>query len=122
MYGRPKIDGELKICSSEKRSKQDRCVLLMSFHACEPVLYLYCVLMCVFAVFRYAFLFDRAMFICKKKSGETFELKEIIELHNYQIRDEPSGEKDKKKVFSSAPSFCINTCLIIPDSTLIRHL
>ncbi|XP_040891096.1 proto-oncogene vav-like isoform X2 [Toxotes jaculatrix] len=69
LYGRPKIDGELKICSSEKRSKQDR----------------------------YAFLFDKAMFVCKKKSGETFELKEIIELQNYQIRDETTGEKDNKK-------------------------
>uniref|UniRef100_A0A7N8XBW7 Osteoclast-stimulating factor 1 n=1 Tax=Mastacembelus armatus TaxID=205130 RepID=A0A7N8XBW7_9TELE len=69
LYGRPKIDGELKISSTEKKSKQDR----------------------------YAFLFDKAMFVCKKKSGETFELKEIIELQNYQIRDEPTGEKDKKK-------------------------
>uniref|UniRef100_A0A672Z579 Osteoclast-stimulating factor 1 n=1 Tax=Sphaeramia orbicularis TaxID=375764 RepID=A0A672Z579_9TELE len=68
-YGRPKIDGELKICSSEKKSKQDR----------------------------YAFLFDKAMFVCKKKSGETFELKEIIELQHYQIRDESAGEKDNKK-------------------------
>uniref|UniRef100_A0A3Q3WD22 Osteoclast-stimulating factor 1 n=1 Tax=Mola mola TaxID=94237 RepID=A0A3Q3WD22_MOLML len=69
LYGRPKIDGELKICSSEKKSKHDR----------------------------YAFLFDKAMFVCKKKSGETFELKEIIELQSYQIRDETSGEKDNKK-------------------------
>ncbi|XP_045903960.1 proto-oncogene vav-like isoform X2 [Micropterus dolomieu] len=69
LYGRPKMDGELKICSSEKKSKQDR----------------------------YAFLFDKAMFVCKKKSGETFELKEIIELQNYQIRDETTGEKDNKK-------------------------
>ncbi|XP_040002083.1 proto-oncogene vav-like isoform X3 [Xiphias gladius] len=69
LYGRPKIDGELKICSSEKRSKQDR----------------------------YAFLFDKAMFVCKKKSGEIFELKEIIELQHYQIRDETTGEKDNKK-------------------------
>lgn len=38
------------------------------------------------------------MFVCKKKSGETFELKEIVELQCYQIRDEPSGEKDNKKV------------------------
>ncbi|KAM6942246.1 proto-oncogene vav isoform 2-T2 [Lycodopsis pacificus] len=68
-YGRPKIDGELKICVPEKKSKQDR----------------------------YAFLFDKAMFICKKKSGETFELKEIIELQYYQIRDETTGEKDNKK-------------------------
>uniref|UniRef100_A0AAQ4P2J1 Osteoclast-stimulating factor 1 n=1 Tax=Gasterosteus aculeatus aculeatus TaxID=481459 RepID=A0AAQ4P2J1_GASAC len=72
-YGRPKIDGELKICSPEKKSKQDR----------------------------YAFLFDKAMFICKKKSGETFELKEIIELQYYQLRDETTGEKDNKKVFWS---------------------
>ncbi|XP_028449564.1 proto-oncogene vav isoform X3 [Perca flavescens] len=69
LYGRPKIDGELKICSPEKKSKQDR----------------------------YAFLFDKAMFICKRKSGETFELKDIIELQHYQIRDETSGEKDNKK-------------------------
>uniref|UniRef100_UPI0037E7E384 proto-oncogene vav-like n=1 Tax=Semicossyphus pulcher TaxID=241346 RepID=UPI0037E7E384 len=69
MYGRPKIDGELKICSPEKKSKQDR----------------------------YAFLFDKAMFVCKKKGGETFELKEIIELQHYQIRDETTGQKDKKK-------------------------
>lgn len=48
---------------------------------------------------RHAFLFDKAVFVCKKKGGETFELKEIIELQNYQIRDETTGEKDKKKVF-----------------------
>uniref|UniRef100_A0A8C7YTC5 Osteoclast-stimulating factor 1 n=1 Tax=Oryzias sinensis TaxID=183150 RepID=A0A8C7YTC5_9TELE len=69
LYGRPKIDGELKICSTEKKSKQDR----------------------------YAFLFDKAVVICKKKSGETFELKEMLELNHYQIRDEASGEKDNKK-------------------------
>ncbi|XP_023286311.1 proto-oncogene vav isoform X2 [Seriola lalandi dorsalis] len=69
LFGRPKIDGELKICSSEKKSKQDR----------------------------YAFLFDKAMFVCKKKGGENFELKDIIELQHYQIRDETAGEKDNKK-------------------------
>ncbi|XP_069385546.1 proto-oncogene vav-like isoform X2 [Paralichthys olivaceus] len=69
LFGRPKIDGELKICSYDKKSKQDR----------------------------YAFLFDKAMFVCKKKSGETFELKEVIELQHYQIRDETTGEKENKK-------------------------
>ncbi|XP_055080804.1 proto-oncogene vav-like [Periophthalmus magnuspinnatus] len=69
LYGRPKIDGELKICSPEKKSKQDR----------------------------YAFLFDKAMFVCKKKSGETFELKDTIDLQRYQVRDETTGEKDNKK-------------------------
>uniref|UniRef100_A0AAQ5ZJ71 Osteoclast-stimulating factor 1 n=1 Tax=Amphiprion ocellaris TaxID=80972 RepID=A0AAQ5ZJ71_AMPOC len=33
----------------------------------------------------------------KKKSGETFELKEVIELQRYQIRDETAGQKDNKK-------------------------
>uniref|UniRef100_A0A8C5DBB6 Osteoclast-stimulating factor 1 n=1 Tax=Gouania willdenowi TaxID=441366 RepID=A0A8C5DBB6_GOUWI len=69
LYGRPKIDGELKVSISEKKSKQDR----------------------------YAFLFDKAVIICKKKSGESFELKEIIELQHYEIRDETTGEKDNKK-------------------------
>uniref|UniRef100_A0A6Q2YE85 Osteoclast-stimulating factor 1 n=1 Tax=Esox lucius TaxID=8010 RepID=A0A6Q2YE85_ESOLU len=69
LYGRPKIDGELKICSTEKKSKQDR----------------------------YSFLFDKAMFVCKKKSGETMELKETIDLQNYQLRDETTSEKDNKK-------------------------
>ncbi|XP_077379785.1 proto-oncogene vav isoform X2 [Festucalex cinctus] len=69
LFGRPKMDGELKICSTEKKSKQER----------------------------YAFLFDKAMFVCKKKSGETFELKEIIALQHYQVRDETAGEKDKRK-------------------------
>ncbi|XP_057698653.1 proto-oncogene vav-like isoform X2 [Corythoichthys intestinalis] len=69
LFGRPKMDGELKICSTEKKSKQER----------------------------YAFLFDKAVFVCKKKSGETFELKEIIQLQHYQVRDETAGDKDKKK-------------------------
>ncbi|XP_061083313.1 proto-oncogene vav-like isoform X2 [Conger conger] len=69
LYGRPKIDGELKILSSEKRSKQDR----------------------------YAFLFDRAMLVCKRKSGDNLELKKLIELQNYQVKDELGGERDNKK-------------------------
>nr|XP_033781207.1 proto-oncogene vav isoform X2 [Geotrypetes seraphini] len=67
-YGRPKIDGELKISSAEKRSKMDR----------------------------YAFLLDRAVLLCKRK-GELFELKDFIHLQNYQIRDDSSGERESKK-------------------------
>lgn len=69
LFGRPKIDGEFKICNPEKKSKQDR----------------------------YGFLFDKALFVCKKRSGETMELKELIELQHYQLRDEPSGDRDSKK-------------------------
>ncbi|TTE81765.1 Proto-oncogene vav [Bagarius yarrelli] len=65
LFGRPKIDGELKICSPDKKSKQDR----------------------------YAFLFDKALVVCKKRSSESMELKELIKLQQFQLRDEPSGDK-----------------------------
>ncbi|TFJ95986.1 Proto-oncogene vav [Platysternon megacephalum] len=67
-YGRPKIDGELKVTSSEKRSKTDR----------------------------YAFLLDQALLICKRK-GDSYEMRDFIDLHTYQIRDDSLGEKDSKK-------------------------
>ncbi|XP_056412572.1 proto-oncogene vav isoform X2 [Hyla sarda] len=67
-YGKPKTDGELKISTAEKKSKLDR----------------------------YAFLFDQALLICKRK-GDTYELKELIKLHNYQIRDDSCGDRDNKK-------------------------
>ncbi|XP_048847661.1 proto-oncogene vav-like isoform X2 [Brienomyrus brachyistius] len=66
-YGRPRIDGELKICTPEKKSKQDR----------------------------YIFLFDMAMVVCKRKSGDVMGLKEIVELEHYRLSDEIE-EKDKK--------------------------
>ncbi|XP_007432565.1 proto-oncogene vav [Python bivittatus] len=67
-FGRPKIDGELKIITGEKRSKLDR----------------------------YGFLLDKALLICKRK-GDSYEMKIFIDLCNYQIRDDSSTEKDNKK-------------------------
>ncbi|XP_034290347.1 proto-oncogene vav [Pantherophis guttatus] len=67
-FGRPKIDGEMKIISGEKRSKLDR----------------------------YGFLLDKALLICKRK-GDSYEMKIFVDLCNYQIRDDSSSEKDNKK-------------------------
>ncbi|XP_025059730.1 proto-oncogene vav isoform X2 [Alligator sinensis] len=67
-FGRPKMDGELKVISLEKRSKTDR----------------------------YAFLLDKAMIICKRK-GDSYEMKEFINLHNYQVRDDSLGDRENKK-------------------------
>ncbi|KAG8451597.1 hypothetical protein GDO86_003699 [Hymenochirus boettgeri] len=67
-FGRPKIDGELKITTMERKSKLDR----------------------------YAFLLDRALLICKRK-GDTYDLKEFINLQNFQIQDDCSGDKENKK-------------------------
>ncbi|KAM9101773.1 proto-oncogene vav isoform X1 [Sarcophilus harrisii] len=67
-YGRPKIDGELKIATSERRSKIDR----------------------------YAFLLDKALLICKRR-GDIYDLKDFVNLPNYQVRDDSSGERDNKK-------------------------
>ncbi|KAL4683685.1 hypothetical protein H8959_021379 [Pygathrix nigripes] len=68
-YGRPKIDGELKITSVERRSKMDR----------------------------YAFLLDKALLICKRR-GDSYDLKDFVNLHSFQIRDDSSGDRDNKKV------------------------
>ncbi|KAJ8263495.1 hypothetical protein COCON_G00159520, partial [Conger conger] len=67
-YGRPKMDGELKICSILNRTKQDR----------------------------YIFLFDMAVIVCKRK-GYNYELKEIIELQAYKMTDDPMSNRDTKK-------------------------
>uniref|UniRef100_A0ACB8EMK1 Proto-oncoprotein vav n=1 Tax=Sphaerodactylus townsendi TaxID=933632 RepID=A0ACB8EMK1_9SAUR len=67
-FGKPKIDGEIKVVGGEKRSKMER----------------------------YAFLLDKALLICKRK-GDSFEMKKFVDLHNFQVRDDPSGEKDNKK-------------------------
>lgn len=67
-YGRPKIDGELKVCSIVNRTKQDR----------------------------YIFLFDKVVIVCKRK-GYNYELKEVIELHFYKMSDDPMNNRDMKK-------------------------
>uniref|UniRef100_A0A8C6P2S3 Vav guanine nucleotide exchange factor 2 n=1 Tax=Nothobranchius furzeri TaxID=105023 RepID=A0A8C6P2S3_NOTFU len=68
-YGRPKIDGELKVSSNVNRTKQDR----------------------------YIFLFDKVVIVCKRK-GYNYELKEIIELQSYKMSDDPMNNRDMKKV------------------------
>lgn len=67
-YGRPKIDGELKVSSIVNRTKQDR----------------------------YIFLFDKVVIVCKRK-GYSYELKEIIELQPYKMSDDPMNNRDMKK-------------------------
>nr|XP_056716946.1 guanine nucleotide exchange factor VAV2 [Euleptes europaea] len=67
-YGRPKIDGELKVRSIVNHTKQDR----------------------------YLFLFDKVVIVCKRK-GYSYEQKDIIELLSYKMTDDPTNNKDIKK-------------------------
>uniref|UniRef100_A0A8D0HPK9 Vav guanine nucleotide exchange factor 2 n=1 Tax=Sphenodon punctatus TaxID=8508 RepID=A0A8D0HPK9_SPHPU len=67
-FGRPKIDGELKVRSIVNHTKQDR----------------------------YLFLFDKVVIVCKRK-GYNYELKEIIELIFHKMTDDPMNNKDIKK-------------------------
>ncbi|XP_046321391.1 guanine nucleotide exchange factor VAV2 isoform X2 [Marmota monax] len=67
-YGRPKIDGELKVRSIVNHTKQDR----------------------------YLFLFDKVVIVCKRK-GYSYELKEVIELLSHKMTDDPMHNKDIKK-------------------------
>ncbi|XP_026574962.1 guanine nucleotide exchange factor VAV2 isoform X1 [Pseudonaja textilis] len=67
-YGRPKIDGELKVRSIINHTKQDR----------------------------YLFLFDKVVIVCKRK-GYSYEQKDILELLCYKMTDDPTNNKDLKK-------------------------
>ncbi|XP_036276367.1 guanine nucleotide exchange factor VAV2, partial [Pipistrellus kuhlii] len=67
-FGRPKIDGELKVRSIVNHTKQDR----------------------------YLFLFDKVVIVCKRR-GYSYELKEIIELLFHKMTDDPMNNRDVKK-------------------------
>ncbi|XP_039590388.1 guanine nucleotide exchange factor VAV3 isoform X2 [Polypterus senegalus] len=67
-YGRPKVDGEVRVSSLDRRSKQDR----------------------------HIFLFDKAVIVCKRR-GDNYEMKEVIDLHKFKITDNPTTEKESKK-------------------------
>ncbi|KAF1570447.1 UNVERIFIED_CONTAM: Proto-oncogene vav, partial [Eudyptes robustus] len=67
-FGRPKIDGELKVSSTERRSKVDR----------------------------YGFLLDKALIICKRR-GDSYEAKDVVDLQSHQLRDGGLGPRDGKK-------------------------
>ncbi|XP_067833290.1 guanine nucleotide exchange factor VAV3-like, partial [Heptranchias perlo] len=67
-YGRPKVDGEIRVTTLEKRSRQDR----------------------------HIFLFDKAVIICKRR-GDNYEMKEIIDLSSYKITNNPTTDKENKK-------------------------
>ncbi|XP_053549756.1 guanine nucleotide exchange factor VAV3 isoform X2 [Bombina bombina] len=68
LYGRPKIDGEVKLCTLDKRTRQDR----------------------------YIFLFDQAVIVCKRR-GDVYDMKEVIDLQKYKITNNPTTDKDNKK-------------------------
>nr|XP_028570273.1 guanine nucleotide exchange factor VAV2 isoform X6 [Podarcis muralis] len=75
-YGRPKIDGELKVRSIVNHTKQDR----------------------------YLFLFDKVVIVCKRK-GYNYEQKDIIELFCYKMTDDPMNNKDIKKLHGKMWSY-----------------
>ncbi|XP_033927838.1 LOW QUALITY PROTEIN: proto-oncogene vav [Melopsittacus undulatus] len=67
-FGRPKIDGELKVSSTERRSRVER----------------------------YGFLLDKALILCKRR-GDSYEAKAVVDLQSHQVRDGGSGARDSKK-------------------------
>ncbi|CAH2311655.1 guanine nucleotide exchange factor VAV3 [Pelobates cultripes] len=68
LFGRPKVDGEVRISTLDKWARQDR----------------------------YIFLFDQAVIVCKRR-GDNYEMKEIIDLQKYKITNNPSTDKENKK-------------------------
>ncbi|KAM4643828.1 proto-oncogene vav [Amazona ochrocephala] len=67
-FGRPKIDGELKVSNTERRCKVER----------------------------YGFLLDKALIICKRR-GDSYEAKDVVDLQSHQVRDGGNSAPDGKK-------------------------
>uniref|UniRef100_A0A8I3RX72 Vav guanine nucleotide exchange factor 3 n=2 Tax=Canis lupus familiaris TaxID=9615 RepID=A0A8I3RX72_CANLF len=68
LFGRPQGDGEIRITTLDKHTKQER----------------------------HIFLFDLAVIVCKRK-GDNYEMKEIIDLQQYKIANNPTTDKENKK-------------------------
>ncbi|KAF7243435.1 Guanine nucleotide exchange factor VAV3 [Varanus komodoensis] len=68
LYGRPQGDGEIKITTLDRRTRQDR----------------------------HIFLFDLAVIVCKRR-GDNYEMKDIIDLQEYKISNNPTTDKENKK-------------------------
>lgn len=43
------------------------------------------------------FLFDAAVIVCKRR-GDMYEMKEVIDLHNFKITNNPTSNKENRKV------------------------
>ncbi|XP_031721029.1 guanine nucleotide exchange factor VAV3-like isoform X1 [Anarrhichthys ocellatus] len=67
-YGRPKGDGEVRMVSSVDKRKQDR----------------------------HIFLFDVAVIVCKRR-GDNYEMKDILDLNNFKITNNPITDREGKK-------------------------
>ncbi|XP_075878053.1 guanine nucleotide exchange factor VAV3b isoform X2 [Nelusetta ayraudi] len=67
-YGRPKGDGEVRLISSIDKRKQDR----------------------------HIFLFDMAAIVCKRR-GDNYEMKDILDLNNFKVTNNPTTDKEGKK-------------------------
>lgn len=46
---------------------------------------------------RHIFLFDAAVIVCKRR-GDNYEMKEVIDLHLFKITNNPTSDKENRKV------------------------
>lgn len=69
-----------------------------------------------FALFnhRHIFLFDAAVIVCKRR-GDNYEMKEVIDLHLFKITNNPTSDKENRKVCTHMDMVPIRTqpCLIV---------
>lgn len=52
---------------------------------------------------RHIFLFDAAVIVCKRR-GDNYEMKEVIDLHHFKITNNPTSDKENRKV-------CVRACV-----------
>ncbi len=85
----------LKLCRSLLRPKGYEGVTLLYFLLLVWSMPFFCC--------RHIFLFDAAVIVCKRR-GDNYEMKEVIDLHSFKITNNPTSERENRKVRSRSPN------------------
>lgn len=56
---------------------------------------------------RHIFLFDVAVIVCKRR-GDNYEMKDILDLNYFKITNNPTCDREAKKVKTKKILSCIN--------------
>ena len=60
---------------------------------------------------RHIFLFDAAVIVCKRR-GDIYEMKEVIDLHLFKITNNPTSDKENRKVSTHTDMVSVENVLL----------
>lgn len=70
----------------------------------------------VFLHYRHIFLFDVAVIVCKRR-GDNYEMKDILDLHFFKVTNNPTSDREVKKVSWLPNAFTSESSSLHPPHT-----